>query len=330
MKIKKLLPIGKIVLIFFAGLCLNSHALKTGQVVKYHGREWVIRSIHNNRTVTLCPHYNYDNFFYGEKWGWFYDSKCRSVPLDSLLPIKKKENRGYTPVRSDNLTSLALNPEYLNSLTAEQFKEMYKKVTDIAVMHPTEKNIKAYMFMTNFLRLKALVFAHSINDFVMANPKFNRIKETGETSWSAFSETAISKRKIKKFIKEHSRNMGLMAFIKNGCPYCMRQIPVLAWFKADYGIDILLVSMNGCPENTMGLPCTNNPQAFYTYRIGYEPTIILVVRGRNNRPAFFPIGVGLTNGERISKRIYYYARTYFNPEERYTDKNFLHLLEEGK
>lgn len=321
----------KVALILFILSCVNSsYALKTGQIVKYRGHEWVVRSINHDRTVTLCPHYNYGNFFNGERWGWFYDSKCKNVPLDSLLSREKKENRGRTSLRSDNLTSLALNPKYLNNLTAEQFREMYKKVTDIAVMHPTEKNIKAYMFMTNFLRLKALVFAHSINDFVMANPKFNRIKETGETSWSAFSESAISRKRIKDFIKEHSRNMGLLVFIKNGCPYCMKQIPVLTWFKADYGIDILLVSMNGCPENTMGLPCTNDPQAFYTYRIEYEPTIILVVRGRNNRPAFFPIGVGMTNGERISKRIYYYARTYFNPEEKYTDKNFLHLLEEGK
>lgn len=301
----------------------------------------MVRSIKQNRTAVLCPHYNYSRFFYRSNWGWFYSARCITVILKRYVRGKKSSNPASEAMpptvpaqnrthRSENLTKLARNPEYLNHLTAEQFRKMYRQITDNAVMHPTEENIKAYMFMTNFLRLKALVFAHSVNDFVLSNPKYNMIKEIGETSWSAFNYEKISAEERKAFVKLHRRNMGIMAFIKNGCPFCMKQIPVLSWFKADYGLDVLLVSMNGCPENTMGLPCIHRPQAFYAYGIRYEPTILLVIRSRNNRPAFYPVGLGLTSEETLSKRVYYYAKTYYSPRQRYTDRNFLNLLKEGK
>ena len=317
--------------IFLLITVYSAFSLNIGETVKYDGREWTVNNINVNKTVYLCPRYDYGRFFNKSEWGWFYDSRCITVPLEILLPHKKTNTSSSPPVnKKTGIIKLAQNPKYLNTLPAGKFRKMYKEVTQIAVMHPTQENIKAYMYMTNFLRLKALVFAHSVSDYVMENPKYNMDKKLGQTSWSAFNFRNISAQNRKIFIKSHKDSMGLMVFIKNGCPYCMKQIPVLSWFKADYGVDVLLISMNGCPQNTMGLPCMSKIQAFYTYKIRYEPSIMLVIRQKGGRPAFYPVGSGLTNEESLAKRVYYYAGTYYNPQERYTDKNFLYLLKGGK
>lgn len=320
-----------IVLVLF--LVLSSQAaIKIGQVVRYNGKIWVVKKITQKKTVVLCPQYDYTRYFNGSDWGWFYNSTCITVPLDHLNPHKKHSPSAPNIQQPEphKLAELARNPKYLNSLTAKQFNKMYKQITQIAVMHPTEENVKAYMFMTNFLRLKALVFAHSVSDYVLKNPKYNMDKDIGYTSWSTFNYRKITKNKRKQFITQHKDSMGLMVFIKNGCPYCMKQIPVLTWFKSDYGVDALLVSQNGCPVNTMGLPCVNKPETFSRFNIQYEPTILFVIKKKNGQPAFYPIGSGLTTEETIVRRIYYYANIYYKPHERYTDKNFLRLLEEGK
>ncbi len=336
-----------VLIIVVLSLCVNVLAdvkdnapnLKIGQVIEYNGRDWVVENITPKKLVILCPNYDYSKFFSKSNWGWFYGTdKCISVPLSVLFPKQTTPSSPVTPSRpsienmpDSEVIKLATNAKYLNNLSAKDFNKLYKRVLEISVMHPTKKNVAAYMFMTNFLRLKALVFAHAVTDYVLANPKYNMAAKTsGTTSWSRHEYVKVSKERRSSFVREHSKDMGLMVFIKNGCPYCMEQMHVLSWFKADYGVDVLLVSMNGCPQNTMGLMCVTKPEAFQIYGIQYEPTIFLVIRGKNGKPSMFPVGAGLTTEQDLLNRVYYYANTYYNPQERYTDKNFLHLLEEGK
>ena len=328
----KLLSILLFVFLFFD----YSHAdIQKGEVINYSNKQWLVMQVNNdNKTVLLCPYYQYNKFFNSSEWGWFYNEKCITKPLDAFQE-KKQQPVPQPQQKSKKLTDqeiirLATNPRYLNSLTAPEYKKMYERVTDIAVMQPTKDNVAAYMYMTNFTRVKSLIFAHAVTDYTMQNPKYNMIKKLGETSWSYNAYHSQQNDEVKQMIESHKNNLGIIVFIKDGCPYCEKQLPVLNWLQSDYHIDVVAASLNRCPANTNNIQCMVNPAAFETYNIQYEPTIVLVIRQADGTPKFEPVGVGLTDEVTLVNRIYYFVKGYYQPETKYDNNNLFKLLEEGR
>ncbi|MEM3830362.1 MAG: conjugal transfer protein TraF, partial [Conexivisphaerales archaeon] len=291
-------------------LGINAYAnIKKGEVINYKGDKWIVSQVNNSTdTALLCPYYDYQNYFNSSNWGWFYNAKCLSIPLKEFEQKKKEVQtvqNSTVPQKKlsdQEIIKLATNPYYLNHLSASEFKKMYDHVTDIAVMQPTKKNIAAYMYMTNFIRVKSLIFSHAVVAYTMENPKYNMIKKIGETSWSYNNYNQDQSAKQKKLLADHEKNLGLIVFIKNGCPYCEKQLPVLSWFQSDYHIDVIAVSSNTCPQNTSGIQCMVNPGAFKAYNIQYEPTMVLVIKQPDGSPKFEPVGVGLTDEVTLANR----------------------------
>ena len=314
----------------------NIKVPNVGDVVVYQGKKWTVNKININKTVTLCPYDNYKKFYYSSDWGWFYGAKCINIPLTYFMPKKpniqkQPVKKGFSlPKKDSQVLKLAMDPHFLNSLSAEQFRKMFNRVLDISVMHPTEKSVAAYMYMTNFTRLKALIFSHTVVNYTMRHPKLNMDRDIGSTSWSVVQYSEKYRIDKKTFFFNHKKTLGILLFIKNGCPFCEKQLPVLKWFSSDYGIDVVAVSINGCPANTEGIPCITKPEAFRYYHIGYFPTTVLVIKQPNGSPKFMPIGVGLTDEVTLSNRAYNFANTYYHPQLKYTDNNLYKLLEQGK
>jgi len=321
------------VLLFFD----YSHAdIQKGEVINYDNKQWLVMQVNNdNKTVLLCPYYQYNKFFNSSEWGWFYNEKCIIKSLDAFQekkqqPIVPQPQQKPKKLTDQEIIKLATNPHYLNSLSATEYKKMYEHVTNIAVMQPTKQNIAAYMYMTNFTRVKSLIFAHAVTDYTMNNPKYNMIKKLGETSWSYDAYHSQQNDKVKKMIESHRKNLGIIVFIKYGCPFCEKQLPVLNWLQSDYHIDVVAVSLNQCPANTSNIQCMVDPAAFKLYNIQYEPTMVLVIKQANGTPKFEPVGVGLTDEVTLANRIYYFVKGYYQPETEYTNSNLFKLLEEGQ
>jgi len=315
-------------IVFSFVFVINAFALNVGQVVNYNSSTYKVIKIDNTtKMVLLCPYYNNEQFFQYADWGWFYGQKCIQVPLtyfEPKKPVKKEITTQNKTESTKKLLKLATDPEYLNNLTATEFRKLFRKITDLAVMHPTKAKVAAYMYMTNFLRLKSLVFAHAVINYSMGNSKYYTLRKIGETSWSIRNYWQHKREQGLRVMHEHENSIGVFAFIKYGCPFCEKEIPVLQWFKSDYHVNVLLVSYNKCPSGTF-LPCVVNPGAFKAFNVQSMPTMLLVIRQKNNLPKFYPIGVGLTDKVTMFNRAAYYVRGYYE-DRLYTDKNFLKLL----
>ena len=328
----KLLSILLFVFLFFD----YSHAdIQKGEVINYSNKQWLVMQVNNdNKTVLLCPYYQYNKFFDSSRWGWFYNEKCITKSLDAFQ--EKKQQPASQPqqqpkkLTDQEIIRLATNPHYLNNLSATEYKKMYEHVTNIAVMQPTKDNVAAYMYMTNFTRVKSLIFAHAVTDYTMNNPKYNMIKKLGETSWSYNAYHSQENDEVKQMIELHKDNLGIIVFIKDGCPFCEKQLPVLNWLQSDYHIDVVAASLNQCPANTNNIQCMVNPAAFKLYNVQYEPTIVLVIRQADGSPKFEPVGVGLTDEVTLVNRIYYFVKGYYQPETEYNNNNLFKLLKEGQ
>jgi len=109
------------------------------------------------------------------------------------------------------------------------------------------------------------------------------------------------------FLRKHADRIGLYFFYDADCEYCHMQLPIVERLKRIYGISALIVSENGCPV-TKDIQCSNHPELFTKFHVIYHPVIIMVYRSRSGKPIFHQIGIGLTDFNTLSSRIYYYAR----------------------
>ncbi len=109
------------------------------------------------------------------------------------------------------------------------------------------------------------------------------------------------------FLRNHADRIGLYFFYDNDCEYCHMQLPIVKQLKEIYGISTLIISENGCPV-TKYLQCSTDPGLFAKFNVIYYPVIIMVYRSHSGKPLFHQIGIGVTNFNTLSSRIYYYAK----------------------
>ncbi len=228
-------------------------------------------------------------------WFWFED------------PVKKKKER-KKPKKKLVINPEILRPEYLSNLTAEEFKKLYKRVKGIAVMNPTEQNIGAVVYLTDFMRRKSLNFAYAYQDYILQHPEYDMNRVSGTTSWSWRKASLEKEERMKRYIKLNADNIGLYFFASSGCSFCEEQSKILQFLSIDYGIAIKTVTKDACIPDYPN--CSVNPVMFDRFRVEITPTIVLVYRDENNQPKFAKIASGLVTEERLFKRIYLYLR-YF-------------------
>ena len=228
-------------------------------------------------------------------WFWFEDPK-------------KEEKKKKKPEKKLVVNPKVLKPEYLNNLTAEEFRKLYERVKGIAVMNPTEQNIGAVVYLTDFMRQKSLNFAYAYQNYILQHPEYDMNRVSGTTSWSWRKASLEREERMKRYIKLNADDIGLFFFASAGCPFCEEQSKILKFLSADYGIAVKTVTNNVCVPSYPN--CSINPVMFERFKVETTPTIVLVYRDKNNQPRFAKIASGLVTEERLFKRIYLYLR-YF-------------------
>ncbi len=109
------------------------------------------------------------------------------------------------------------------------------------------------------------------------------------------------------FLINHADKIGLYFFYDAACEYCHMQLPIVEQLHKAYGISVLIISENGCPT-AKDLPCSDHPELFTKFHVIYHPVIIMVYRGQSGKPIFHQIGIGLTDFNTLTSRIYYYTK----------------------
>lgn len=280
--------------------------LSAGEIIKYENAQYKVDKINHKGTYAfICPHYNYRRFFSSSNWGWFYGKDCKWINIAlyrKSLSKTEKRKPGFNP-------KLAQNDNYLNSLTAKQFKKYYLDMTQTAVMRPTQTNIARYTHMTNFMRQKSLQFAYAYYTYILNHPKYDIASKVGTTSWSYRTTFNYSDSEKKIFIKKHLNSIGLFFFFSVSDKYSLKQVPIINWILNDYGITIIGVSDNSCPSN-LDTKCMVNPAAFKAYKVKSVPEIIMIYRKKDGSPVLQIIGSGLTPESTIVSRIFFYLHSY--------------------
>lgn len=184
--------------------------------------------------------------------------------------------------------------------TAEQLRQELKRREDVAVMNPTDQNMKDYLELWQMTQDKGAVFADNWRRVVWQNPSLDYAQKrpVNNSAIKIYDEGRIQneEQQLKMLAKEH----GLIFFFRSDCPYCHAMAPTLKMLSDKYGIEVLPVSVDG-----MGLPEFPNPRdgraQAEAWGIERVPALFIGSKQTGDRA---PVGFGMMALTEIVNRIF--------------------------
>ena len=173
--------------------------------------------------------------YWSERWrGWhFYEDPAPEDPPRPLLPNKDASAR---PARAPEL------------LEFERLQKTLEDTRNIAIMRPTEANVRRYMELESQVVARASYFADVAQRVAWATPALDPTLQGRPVNAKALevfeqSELVDRSRSIAELGKDHV----LFFFYRSDCPYCHAFAPTLQAFEARHGIQVVAVSVDGGP-----------------------------------------------------------------------------------
>lgn len=189
--------------------------------------------------------------------------------------------------------------------TAEELRKELKIREDIAVMNPTEQNMKNYLEAWHLVMDKGTVFTDQWRRVVWANPQFDYSTRQPSNNSAIRVNNQLKEENRSSYLREIAKEHGLIFFFRSDCPYCHQYAPTLKMLSEMYGVEVLAVSIDGG-----GLP------DFPNYRDGRA---VAQKWGIEKVPATFiaskktgehaPIGFGVMSLQEVIERIWVLTNT---------------------
>lgn len=184
-----------------------------------------------------------------------------------------------------------------------QFKALQKQLEDakvIAIIRPSEGNVRRYMELEKFTYDLASKFSDVTQRVAWTTPGLDPTQQGRPVNQLALEvydrEQAQQRRET---IAALSRTHVILFFFRSDCPYCHAFAPVLAQFQAQYGLNVVAVSVDGG-----GLPQFPQPRAdngiSRTLQVTQVPAIFLA---EPRAGVITPLGVGVLSEEQLVQRV---------------------------
>ncbi|MFA7293765.1 MAG: conjugal transfer protein TraF [Rhodocyclaceae bacterium] len=129
--------------------------------------------------------------------------------------------------------------------SAEALRAELKRREDLAVMNPTEANLKNYLALWQLVQEKGAVFADSWRRVVWQNPELDYSLRRPANNAAIKTFDAQREESEAEHLKALAQVHGLIFFFRSDCPYCHAMAPTLKLLSERFGIEVLPVSVDG-------------------------------------------------------------------------------------
>lgn len=131
--------------------------------------------------------------------------------------------------------------------TAEQLRAELKQREDLAIMTPTESNIRSYIELWKLVQEKGAAFADNWRRVVWQNPEldYSLKRPANNTAIKLYDE--LRGQDQENYMKSLAKEHGLIFFYRSDCPYCHAMAPTIKMLSDQFGIEVLAVSVDGAP-----------------------------------------------------------------------------------
>ena len=232
-----------------------------------------------------------DSLYWSDSWrGWhFYED-----------PAPEEHER---PALPDKSASVALSPQPLRAPELIEFERLQKALEDtrnIAIMRPTEANVRRYMELESQVVARASTFADVAQRVAWATPELDPTlqgRPVNAKALEVFEQTELAdrSRSIATLGKDHV----LFFFYRSDCPYCHAFAHMLEAFQARHHIQVVAISVDGGPMP--GFPDARPDNGIATtLKVTQVPAVFLAQPFSGK---ITPIGFGVLSESQLLERI---------------------------
>ncbi|MDP1693710.1 MAG: conjugal transfer protein TraF [Burkholderiaceae bacterium] len=182
----------------------------------------------------------------------------------------------------------------------ERLQKAVEQTRTIAIMRPTEANVRRYMELEAKVVARASTFADMAQRVAWATPELDptlRGRPVNAKALEVFEQQQISQRS--ESIGALGRDHVLFFFFRGDCPYCHAFAPTLEAFQARHGIKVVAISMDGGPMPGFADARRDNGIAT-TLKVSQVPAIYLAQPFTGK---ITPIGFGVLSEAQLLERI---------------------------
>jgi conjugal transfer pilus assembly protein TraF len=226
---------------------------------------------------------------YRRGWHFYEDPEVEVAPPAPVAPKAKQASTIKAP---------DLRPPEL--IEFEQLQKRLEEYKNIAIIRPTEANVRRYMQLEARVVRQASHFADVAQRVAWSTPELDMTLEGRPVNSQAIEvydrEQARSRQQsVAHLAKTHV----LFFFFRSDCPYCHAFAPTLEAFQARHGIQIVPISVDGA-----GLP--NFPQfrrdngIAKTLQVTQVPAVFLAEPFTGK---ITPLGYGVLSESQLLERI---------------------------
>jgi conjugal transfer pilus assembly protein TraF len=241
-------------------------------------------------TVALAQPQDPGRPYWSDNWrGWhFYEEP----------EIPPPEPPASTPRQAATASSAATAPRRSPAKPPEivEFERLQKALEErrhIAIMRPTEANVRRYMELEAQVVSRASTFADVAQRIAWASPELDPTLQGRPVNAKALEvfdqlQTAQRSQSISALGRDHV----LFFFFRSDCPYCHAFAPTLEAFQARHGIKVVAISVDGGPIPGFADARRDNGIAT-TLRVSQVPAVYLAQPFTGK---ITPIGFGARQG----------------------------------
>ena len=229
--------------------------------------------------------------YWSDRWrGWhFYEDPApeereRPVLPDKTMPVAP-------PVRPWRVPEL---------IEFERLQKTLEDTRNIAIMRPSEANVRRYMDLEAQVVARASNFADMAQRVAWATPELDPTlhgRPVNAKALEVFEQTELADRS--RSIGELGKDHVLFFFYRSDCPYCHAFAPTLEAFQARHGIQVVAISVDGGPMP--GFPNARPDNGIATtLKVTQVPAVFLAQPFTGK---ITPIGFGVLSESQLLERI---------------------------
>ena len=239
-----------------------------------------------------------------------YDPYIKEAPKSSQkkVPSPKQETAPSTPKEE--------------KVTMEWLKKNYEILQLRSMNNPTPENLSAEAYARRIAFDKAQNYAVNLVEATKQDPLLD---ENNRIPYASAGATAVRNADLlaqESALKELSQKGGLVVFVDSSCRFCAMQMPVIDLLKKMYGIDALVVSLDGTsPKGYKGAIQRDNG-LYRKLGLKLTPSIVYVNEPKPYKPGtkdpneYSIVSQGFYAVDELTKQIAYaaYRRGYLSAE----------------
>jgi conjugal transfer pilus assembly protein TraF len=232
--------------------------------------------------------------YWSDAWrGWHFYEEPESEIDDTALRSKTSQQ----PVTPSAKTPPAKQPELVQFERLQKTLEEYR---NIAIMRPTEANVRRYMELEAKVVARASYFADVAQRVAWATPELDPTlqgRPVNAKALEVFERQQISDRSSS--IGALGQDHMLFFFFRGDCPYCHAFAPTLAAFQERHGIKVVGISVDG--GSMPGFPDARSDNGIVrTLQVTRVPAVFLAQPFTGK---ITPIGFGVLSEAELLERI---------------------------